>query len=832
MSKPNWPENKLLVIGYILTTICFTFLYFSSIIKVESNDSNILFFFVGFILNLAYLVLASIKKQENLSYLKEGKALTTIILSNFLLLCFVLNNSIEVFGQFPSWVFVYLFLTVISILMLGQIEKFPKLITNLVYFLCGISSIFVLYFAIHLSPIYLVGLFGLIFFGITFSLFVPLLILILSSIIIANLKRTKQNILFFVIGMTIPLIGISLYLSKWDSIQSKIHKANSSIVLRPDNKLPIWLLLSQDIGTDSFTSDIIKGKHVFDSFGFEGNLFRGNRNFDQRRAHDPLVNIGLTVLGDLNLDVETRVKLLKSNFNARHHSHRRLWSSEDLITTDILNNIKIYPDFRFAYSEKIITIKNTSSWKNDQQEAIYTFHLPDGSVATSLSLWIEGKEEKSRLTTKSKADSAYVSIVGVERRDPALMHWQEGNRLTVTVFPCTPSENRIFKIGVTSPLEKEGTVLTFNNIYIEGPYFENASETTVVQIESENDTGALNLPSGFTKDMDEKYIYSGNYRNDWKLSFNSTTLSKSNFNYGNYSYHVKDKEMNWSSTKIKNVYIDLNNSWDEEEFNSVINEAKDKKIYVYNDKIYEVNKANKADLFTKLNNKNFSLFPFHLIDNNANSLVVTKSGELSPNLSDIEETKFYKNLTNSIGKQSNKLKVFQLGKTTTPYLKTLKEYQVFNFYAGSFNEYKKIIGESKFPAEQSDTNRIDIDVADMSIVRDSILNQSNAPDHLLRLFAYSNLMRKYGNKYFEKKDKEVKELVEIANEAYIVSPISSLIVLETLKDYERFEIDENKNSLKNASMKSSGAVPEPHEWVLISLFCLIVLIIYKKRVKA
>ena len=51
----------------------------------------------------------------------------------------------------------------------------------------------------------------------------------------------------------------------------------------------------------------------------------------------------------------------------------------------------------------------------------------------------------------------------------------------------------------------------------------------------------------------------------------------------------------------------------------------------------------------------------------------------------------------------------------------------------------------------------------------------------------------------------------------VANAISSLIVLETIKDYERFDIQENKNSLKNASTNSSGSVPEPHEWALILL---------------
>jgi hypothetical protein len=72
-------------------------------------------------------------------------------------------------------------------------------------------------------------------------------------------------------------------------------------------------------------------------------------------------------------------------------------------------------------------------------------------------------------------------------------------------------------------------------------------------------------------------------------------------------------------------------------------------------------------------------------------------------------------------------------------------------------------------------------------------------------------------------------LAEIANEAYVVSPVSSLTVLETKKDYERFDIPENENSLKNASVKSSGAVPEPSEWLLLFLFIGILTIVFLNK---
>ncbi len=105
--------------------------------------------------------------------------------------------------------------------------------------------------------------------------------------------------------------------------------------------------------------------------------------------------------------------------------------------------------------------------------------------------------------------------------------------------------------------------------------------------------------------------------------------------------------------------------------------------------------------------------------------------------------------------------------------------------------------------------------------------KQNAPDHLLRLFAYNQIMRQIGEKYLDESYMKASEinsaLIDQAAKANIITPVSSLIVLETQKDYELFDIKKSKNSLDNASIKNSGAVPEPHEWVLIILFALLVI---------
>ncbi|MGN6417279.1 MAG: hypothetical protein ACTHMC_07300, partial [Pseudobacter sp.] len=66
-------------------------------------------------------------------------------------------------------------------------------------------------------------------------------------------------------------------------------------------------------------------------------------------------------------------------------------------------------------------------------------------------------------------------------------------------------------------------------------------------------------------------------------------------------------------------------------------------------------------------------------------------------------------------------------------------------------------------------------------------------------------------------------LVAQAAEAHVVTPVSSLVVLESKADYDRFDIKASENSLHNAAIASKGAVPEPHEWALIILAILILI---------
>ena len=142
--------------------------------------------------------------------------------------------------------------------------------------------------------------------------------------------------------------------------------------------------------------------------------------------------------------------------------------------------------------------------------------------------------------------------------------------------------------------------------------------------------------------------------------------------------------------------------------------------------------------------------------------------------------------------------------------------RVFNYAEGSTDDLVKLLNQRLFILNQENEDIVVIDNAQMMIQKTKTPGTQQAPDHLLRLFAYNDLMRKIGADYFNNTYVQPDNINE-AEKAYIVSPVSSLVVLETEKDYERFNIQQNKNSLKNASMQSSGAVPEPQEWLLIIL---------------
>jgi XrtN system VIT domain protein len=275
---------------------------------------------------------------------------------------------------------------------------------------------------------------------------------------------------------------------------------------------------------------------------------------------------------------------------------------------------------------------------------------------------------------------------------------------------------------------------------------------------------------------------------------------------------------------FRDVYLDINNSWSSAELESIYPLLKDYNVYAYIENDFlRVSEDNWKDITSGLGQANFSLFPFHHIKETEKAVVVTKGKELSPYLQDVKTSAFADGIKQYFA-SGKKVYLFNLEGGTSTYIKSLKELRAFNFTQGNLTKLFDILRSKSFPLVEESEDRIVLHESDMVIekkLKAETGASNNAPDHLLRLFAYNNIMRQVGTNFFN--DDFINEkLVDEAATAYVVSPVSSLIVLETKEDYERFGIKDKDNSLHNATKNSSGAVPEPHEWALIIVFLIFV----------
>lgn len=826
-------KDRTTLAGLILLAI--SFLGFAFTIDVYTIDFGLFsgMFFLNYGLLITYFIVVCVENKRALGKVFRFKNFThnIILLQLFNISAYSLNRNIPVFNISTNWVVAFLLLSN-ALLLLHALQKDHKysILNYLTVAVCSVASLFHIYESFYVTPIYPFGIMGFWFFGIPLHVFVPVLMFWANLKVVGTfLKKSNRFWRPAAISWSLAL-GLVIYISVRFHQINQLAKDSFHITQQPfeDNTLPSWLELSKALPKDWVTKRALKSGLTFTSVD---HVFRdfGSVRINERLKHDPLVVLATFFAGAIDLHHDDRINILNYLFDARHQTARKLWRGDNLSTTDIVTNVQLFPSYRIAYTEKTFKIHNSQvdRWRN-QQEAFYTFHLPEGAVVTSAALWVNGVEEPAYLTTKSKADSAYKAIVGVERRDPLLLHWQEGNRVTVRVFPCTPDEDRQFKIGVTTPLRYKDDQLVYENIDFQGPYWKGAKES--INIVSEGPLINYSGPYAF-KEQGTSYTYSGAYRSDWTLSFDAVKLSETPFQFNGKSYQLQPYTPQKEVFKPKNIYLDINAGWTKKEIATIWNAIEHKTVFVYaNKRMQQVRPENQKALFKLLRKQNFDLFPFYKIADPEASLVITKYNQTTPTLKDLGSSIFLSETSKFFKANEAPVRVFNIGTLIAPYLKTLKEIRAIQLENHSIGFLFGLLAKQQFYKNQENEHTIINAYAGFQISASERYQnaKTTAPDHLMRLFVYNDLLRTIGKDYFNKKFLEL-DLAKTAEEAYVVTPISSLIVLETQQDYDRFDIKKSKNSLGNAAIKDSGAVPEPHEWLLILLVLGCTTFLYFKK---
>lgn len=821
--------DRKLITGYVLLLVSFCTFFLCDYLEPENKTAGFSLFLLHYLIALGYTLVLYLDQALGFvnSFKRENLSKTIILLNLFLISAYALNREIPVFEDSTDWFCAYLVSVSLTMLSFHYFICLPTWVNKLQLLLLGSAFFLFAYLALFVSNYYIFGSIGTIAFGIGVHIFVPIFILITLFLTAKYYNDEGSHYYSWILaGFVFTLTVVSVYVWVWNSRVKQIEKlANQSVLY--DSELPVWLKIGQSISNDWITHRILKSDLVYTTQKDKFNEFRlmPQTSWDEHRKHDPLVFLA-TLFAECNFRAEDRIKIIQSLSDTRHQANERLWPGANLKTSYIVSDIDVYPALRLAYTEKYLTIKNHSKqrgWWNDSEEAIYTFQLPEGSVVTSLSLWIEGKEEKAILTSKQKATNAYQTIVGVQRRDPSVVHWQEGNTVSVRVFPCTNEEERKFKIGITSLLTEQNGKLVYKSIRFKGPSPTKTKETIRVRVVGEPKD--VSLPKGFLQNQKGDYVFESAYNSSFEFEMKAVSLFAGNqFLFDGYRHSMSLYHPTIQKSSFDKIYLDINQHWTNNELNVLRGLLKQKEVFVFNDvEFIQLNSEN-WQLVDDLQTRNYSIFPFHLIQDTNHSLVISKGSIQSPHLVDFKESKLAVGLENFFG-NGKRISVYNLGVTSSAYISSLREFRAFEFASGTVEELKTLLTNNEFPKAIETDEEVILHDAKLVLKKqrekDTTLI-SNAPDHLARLFAYNHIMRKVGRHYFQQNFVN-EELVDEATSAYVVSPVSSLIVLESKEDYKRFNIEDKENSLHNAAKQSSGAVPEPHEWALIILLALFAL---------
>ncbi|MGV3697191.1 XrtN system VIT domain-containing protein [Flavobacterium sp.] len=819
----NYLKKEGVSLSIIATVLSASFLIIALVASKNEFRNFEAICFLSVIIEFIYGIVLGfnlLKRRERYAHLLP------FLYTNWFIGCFCANVFINVFENLPIWVYVATFLFCLSCFVMYN-KSYSQTLTRIAYMINGVTIMLIIYYALFLIPLSFFSVIGILALGIGFYGLVPAIVLLLHAVTLAKLvPGNKKNLAFMVSGVFSVVIGLIIFtvMLKLETNSMRANFVTKSFE-KTDDDLPSYILISQNLKPNFFNEILLKKGLVYTAtenfFELRSLNSFGQKQYNERKVHNPFYNIAYLFTDDLEISADDQINILKSNFDKRLETEEQLWSGEDLFTKNIKEDVKLFPKERLAYTEITMDIAcKEESWRD--QEAIYSFQLPVGSVATSLSLWVNGVERKGVLTTKEKAQAAYKQIVGVEARDPSLMQWKEGNRVVVRVFPISYKLPRTFKCGFTTPLKANGNELTYNSIQIKGPSIFNAETLSRIQV-----SGDTKFKSTKDFDLTDKfYTNQSKGLDQWQATLPIGNLDFSHpFIWKDKAYQIQPLVKQREPFIPTEIILDLNSSWTKEEIREIVS-IPSKKFYVLAmDSKEEINGENYETVFSRYENLQYSLPQLFKIADS--SLVITKCGNFSANFEELEESGYLKKLR---GKTKNKkVRVINIGGEMNPFWQTVKEQHYVQYATLSLADCRKSIKENTFISLKTADNRINIEAAGISINENpaSVKTKNNGINHIYRMYAFGKVLSEH---VAQSEDSLANnQYIYLAKDANIVTPVSSLIVLETDADYEKQGIEKNVNTLGNASINNDGAVPEPHEWLMILLGLGAIAFYYNKQ---
>ena len=761
-----------------------------------------------------------------------------LLLLLFNVCAYSLNRTIPVFNESVPWLSGLLTVETIAFgtLILVRPHFRENWTSHLLVVVFTLSLWLNLYQTIYVMPH--LPLAGMIFWflGIPLLLFTPPLLLLFCVRMLRRFVQTTPAYWRTIAGTSaFVLIVLTVFTIRYHDVRQTISEQVHTDGSSPE--LPLWVRVSQRLPRNFVSERVLTAGFRFvqlelDNFGLD-QVARNGGNL----LHDPIIAVASALSGKIPLPRRDQAQLANAVYQTRHETEERLWSGDALVTDSIETTIQLFPEYGLAYTEIVTTVAaaHNPRVRRWQQEALYSFHLPEGAAVTSGALWLEdGLEYPSILTTKSLADSAYTTIVKRERRDPLLVQWEEGNRVSARVFPVRSDWARRFKIGFVAPLRREHGAFVYVRPRVQGPSALTAHETVrVVGYETKPRIDAdLRM-----RETADGYVWSGGARPNWKITLPYRSPAPRAFVHEGFAYTLHEEtDRAVRSRTVRSVYLDLNREWTRADYDATLDRFAGVRCFVWDEQWKLLTPTNRAAYFDALSTLEYSVFPLHCIPDPDVALVLTRSGGYGPVLRDLDGSLFKTNFEAWGNRLPGRAAVVHLGgNVPNPYWKMIREFRLVDFAElDRLDELTFQNGRVRLRVAAETENALTLPGSDLRLVKtpaDQTRAQPGAPSHLARLYAYNETLRQIGPRYFRTTYLE-EDLIELAQLGNVVTPVSSLLTLETPEDYARFGLKNEETGLKNSQVEDfaqnlapptldlpndAGGVPEPGEWLLIGL---------------
>lgn len=772
--------------------------------------------FLHYVATLIWAFVLLFGKKFRSTY-PDRRKVVSLLLVILLTAAFCLNTLVRIFAAPVPWYLLLVLIFSVNTLLLPFFDALPRWARDLQSFLLGITFLLPVYLAIYLLPLYLIGLLALIAFGISIVTYVPLLLTWYNwRVLTQTLWPVLRCRLFFLAGSSVAVAVITIYCIQYSMVNDRMNSMYERLANDTTFEGPAGLKFAQLLSPGRMEERILKTDFLYAIPEMTKMItLHGEDNFHEYHMgqwHDPLFMIASFCGGFTHIPEDARKQALRLVFNNTYASEQAI------IVNEVQTSVEMWPEQHLAYTEQRIRFTpHTPGFNKEEADRVYlTFYLPPGSVVNNFSRWNDKEEMKGELAPfrKDSSDERYDIYTAI--------HWQEGNRVVVSIPWLLAGESEEIKIGIITPLLQEQSQLVYQPVLFDGA---NTSKTVqAIKLQCAAWPNEMQLPEGFRRSDNNTLVYSGSYHHSWQLRLSENGLFNTSFSFNGQRYNMAAYTPSYDNFTAKDYYLDINSGWDINIFNQLWPALEQGNVWIYHPEkgIVQMTAANKTALFNQMHTYQFTVFPFNRITHPATAMVITAAGVTGLQWEDIRNTGIHVGLSPFLSE--NKVRVFDMSKQTSAYLVALRNRSALQYERGDIKRLMSLLEQHSF-IRPTDNKQVILGDAGLMFTPATDDQPSPQAHYLLQLFAGNHIRQANYNWTLYTPQTASDSLIKEAALAKVVSPVSSFYIREKAGNLHKYNVIDDAELVTYREKDDFTILSSQHVWILIITGMAVVVIL-------